>query len=158
MTEQETKDRARIVAEAKTWISTPFAHMARIKGRRGGVDCGQIVAACYEDTGLVPSIRVGPYQYQHHMHSSSEDYIAIILKYAKEITGNALPGDIVVYKCGRTFSHGGILIEPWPGLIIHSRTGVGVEYAHGMNNGFLKGREKRFFSFWPVSRDATREK
>lgn len=145
----ESEGRSAIVAEAKTWIGTPFFHAARIKGRRGGVDCGQIIAACYENVGLTKPITTGSYAYQHHMHSSREDYVTQLLAYTVEIDEkSAKVADIVLYKCGRTFSHGGILIEDWPGLLIHSRTGVGVEYAHGMKNGFLKGREKRFFSFW----------
>lgn len=145
----EDQERASIVAEARTWLATPFAHKARIKGRKGGVDCGQIVAGCFENTGLVPVIETKPYQFQHHLHSSSEDWIAEVTKYAHEIEElNAREGDIVLYKCGRTFSHGGILIERWPGLIIHSRMGCGVEYAHGATNGFLKGRPHRFFSYW----------
>lgn len=149
MTEQE--GRAAIVAEAKTWIGTPFAHQGRVKGRRGGVDCGQIIAGTYENVGLTAKIDPGPYQFQHHMHSNSEDYVTHLLRYTKEIIAEqANAADMVLYKCGRTFSHGGILIEDWPGLIIHSRNGVGVEYAHGLKNGFLKGREKRFFSFWGV--------
>ncbi len=31
--------RAQIIAEARTWIGTPFHHQARLKGPRGGVDC-----------------------------------------------------------------------------------------------------------------------
>lgn len=147
----EAEGRAAVVAEAKTWLGTPFMHMGRVKGRRGGVDCGQIIACSYENVGLTTKIDPGPYQFQHHMHSSSEDYVTQLLGYTKEITAEqAKAADIVLYKCGRTFSHGGILTEDWPGLIIHSRNGVGVEYAHGMKNGFLKGREKRFFSFWGV--------
>lgn len=145
----EAAGRAAVVAEAKTWLGTKFAHMGRVKGLRGGVDCGQIIACTYENVGLTEQIKPDPYQFQHHMHSNSEDYIGHVLKYTREITAaEAKAADIVVYKCGRTFSHGGILIEDWPGLIIHSRNGLGVEYAHGMKNGFLKGREHRFFSFW----------
>lgn len=145
----ESEGRELVVAEVKTWLQTPFAHMGRVKGRRGGVDCGQIIACTYENVGLTDKIDPGAYQFQHHMHSNSEDYIGHLLGYTREIhEGEARDGDIILYKCGRTFSHGGILIEDWPGLIIHSRNGVGVEYAHGIKNGFLKGREKRFFSFW----------
>lgn len=147
MTEQE--QRAAVVAEAKTWRGTPFAHQGRVKGRKGGVDCGQIIACTFENAGITQPIQPKPYMFQHHMHSSREDYAAVILEYAAEIAeADAKAGDIVLYKCGRTFSHGGILVEDWPGLIIHSRTGLGVEYAHGLKNGFLKGREKRFFSHW----------
>lgn len=145
----EAEGRAAIVAEVRTWLHTPFRHAARIKGPKGGVDCGQIIACSYENVGLTAKIEPVPYQFQHHMHSSHEDYISELLTYTREITAaEAKPADIVLYKCGRTFSHGGILIDPWPGLIIHSINGGGVEYAHGIKNGFLKGRETRFFSFW----------
>lgn len=145
----EAEGRAAIVAEAKTWLGTRFCHMGRIKGPRGGVDCGQIIAVSYENVGLTAKIDPPPYQFQHHMHSSEEDYIAHLLTYTDEIEATeAKAADIVLYKCGRTFSHGGILIEDWPGNIIHARNGAGVVVAHGLNNGFLKGREHRFFSYW----------
>lgn len=149
----ELEGRSAIVAEAKTWLSTPFAHAGRIKGRHGGVDCGQIIAVSYENVGLTEKIQPGPYMFQHHMHSNREDYVTHLLGYTAEIEeSQARAADIVLYKCGRTFSHGGILVEDWPGLIIHSRNGAGVEYAHGIKNGFLKGRPHRFFSFWAKDR------
>jgi len=149
MENSEQDERQLVVAEVKTWIGTAFRHQGRVKGKRGGVDCGQIIACTYENAGLTSKIDPGFYQFQHHMHSDREDYVAHLLQYTREITAaEAKPADIVLYKCGRTFSHGGILIENWPGLIVHSRTGVGVEYSHGATNAFLKGREKRFFSFW----------
>lgn len=145
----EIEERIRLVAEAKTWLGTPFAHQGRVKGRRGGVDCGQIIACSLENAGLIPKTTLAPYLFQHHMHSSREDYVALLLTRMAEIPeADAKMADVVLYKCGRTFSHGGILIDNWPGLIVHSMNGTGVEYADGAKSGFLKGRERRFFSFW----------
>ena len=34
--------RQRVVAEAETWLRTPYHHMGRIKG--GGIDCPTLLA------------------------------------------------------------------------------------------------------------------
>ena len=56
-----------------------------------------------------------------------------------------LPGDIVLYKFGRCFSHAGIVIA-WP-QIIHSYRGLGVVYGEG-DGGVFVGRDRKFFSLW----------
>jgi cell wall-associated NlpC family hydrolase len=151
MTEQEK--RAAVIAEARTWLGTPFHHMGRIKGRRGGVDCGQILAAVYERTGDIPHFVVPPYSVQHALHSDDEWYIRHLQTHWTEIAeDDAKPGDIVIYKIGRCYSHAGILIEPWPGNIIHSANGVGVIVSHGTKEGFLhRHPQRRFFTAWPRS-------
>src|SRR5690349_11447583 len=37
--------RARLLDEARTWLLTPWHHNARVRG--AGVDCGQLLIACY---------------------------------------------------------------------------------------------------------------
>lgn len=41
MTPLELQQRAAVIAEAESWLSTPYHHEARIKGH--GVDCAQIL-------------------------------------------------------------------------------------------------------------------
>ncbi len=54
------------------------------------------------------------------------------------------PADFVVFKFGRTFSHGAIVIA-WP-LIIHSYIPHGVTLADASIDGQLIGREYKVFS------------
>lgn len=152
MSEQE--ERLAVLAEALTWLGTPFHHMARLKGLRGGVDCGQILAAVFEVVGKIPHVETDPYSMQHALHSSDEWYIRYLQKFATEISEKeAKPGDIVIYRVGRCYSHAGILIEPWPGKIIHAVNDAGVILSHGTQEGFLKRHQhRRFFTPWPQAK------
>jgi cell wall-associated NlpC family hydrolase len=147
----ETEERQRVIAEARSWLGTPFQHMGRIKGRRGGVDCGQFLLGVFENAGAMPHFEPTPYSMQHMLHSREEWYLRDIMKFASEILElEAQPGDIVIYRVGLTYSHAGILIETWPGHIIHAVNGAGVIISHGTKQGNLKGRrERKFFTRWP---------
>lgn len=149
MTEKE--GRQAVIDEARTWLGTPFHHMGRIKGRHGGVDCGQILAAVYETAGQIPYVQPQPYSMQHALHSSDEWYIRYLEQFAIEIPEHdARAGDIVVYRVGRCYSHAGILIENWPGKIIHAVNDAGVIVSHGTQEGYLKKHpRRRFFTRWP---------
>ena len=50
--------REKIVAEARSWIGTPYHNCADIKGV--GVDCGMLLVRVYVDTGVVP-----PFDHRH---------------------------------------------------------------------------------------------
>lgn len=149
--QSEAEQRAAVVAVARSWKGTPFHHEGTVKGRRGGVDCGQSIRLVFEEAvGLEPRA-VDQYPAQWHMHRSEERYIdEVLARGAVEIDETQVQaGDIVVYKCGRTFSHGGIVLEPWPGLIAHAVNGHGFIYSHGTDDGFVRGRERRYFTRWP---------
>ena len=126
-----------IVAEAMTWIGTPYQHMARVKG--GGVDCAQILIAVYSAVGLVPAIDVGWYAHDWHMHRSIERYMLHLMRYADEIE-MPMAGDVVLMKFGRCFSHGGIVVDEH--RFVHSYVGRGVELAEFAEFGL---RDRRFF-------------
>jgi len=51
--------------------------------------------------------------------------------------------DFVVFKFGRAFSHGAIVVE-WP-LIIHSYIPHGVQLGDALRDGEMIGREIKFF-------------
>ena len=136
-----------VVAEAKTWLKTPYHHMGRIKG--AGVDCGQLLAAVYESAGVVDHFDPGYYPVDWHLHRSEEKYVeAISAQAAEELLPPEripLPGDIAVYQFGRTVSHGVIVIE-WP-LVIHAYVGLGVIYGDA-NQSPLAGRLRKIFNPW----------
>lgn len=114
MTEAET--RAAIVAEALTWEGTPYHNRARIKGV--GVDCAQFPAAVYEAVGLVPHLDP-EYSPQWYLHRDEELYLQWVKPHAREIGRDELgPGDFAIWKYGRTYSHGAIVIEP--PVVIHA--------------------------------------
>jgi NlpC/P60 family putative phage cell wall peptidase len=136
--------RAAILGEAQSWIGTPFHHAARVKG--AGVDCLMLLAEVYEQAGVAPHIEPPFYVPDWHMHQGAERYMEGLLHYAREIAGPPLPGDIALFRFGRTFSHGAIVVE-WPRLI-HAYWAIGVVWGDATLKP-LKDRTVRFFTPFP---------
>ncbi len=113
----EASQRAAVIAEARTWIRTPYHHSARVKG--AGVDCAQILAAVYADVGIIDPVDTGPYPADWHMHRSEERYLNFVLRYAHRVD-KPLPGDVVLLRYGRTYSHGGIITRSSPLTVVHA--------------------------------------
>ncbi len=133
--------RAAVVTEAESWLRTPFHHAARVKG--AGVDCLMFLAEVYERAGAVGYIDPGFYTPDWHMHRNAEKYMEGLLAYAREFPGPPLPGDIALFKFGRTYSHSAIVIE-WP-RVIHAYWALGVVWGSAELLP-LRGRETRFFT------------
>ena len=149
-----------VVAEAESWLRTPYHHMARIKG--AGADCLTLLAEVYEKAGVIPHVEVPFYPPDWNLHRDAERYLEGVTRYASEIpycadnapprgraaSGEAalrrepLPGDVAVFKFGRCFAHGAIVLG-WPRLI-HAWHSAGVVYADAMQ-GQLALRPVRIF-------------
>jgi len=142
--------RQEVVAEARTWLRTPYEHHQKVKG--AGVDCAMFPVAVYAACGLMPEdTDFGAYPTQWHLHHDEEVYLNIVLKYAHEIDGPPEPGDFALWKFAKTFAHGGIVTR-WP-WVIHSyiRRGVYEEDTSICADFRQKGgapRPVRFFSLW----------
>ncbi len=137
------QQRQAVAQEALTWINTPYHHHGRIKGV--GVDCAQLLCAVFEDCGLVPHIDAGFYAPDWHLHRGEEVFSAWLAKYAKPGTGLPDIGDVVLFRYGRTFSHGSIYVGA--DLLIHSYIGRGVILSR-LDEDPLAGRETQHWSFW----------
>ena len=111
------EQRQAVILEARRWIGTPYRHSARVVGRRGGTDCIQLLAAAYEGAGIVERVKIEPYAQEWHLHRGAERYLLGLMRYCREVS-TPLPGDIALWRFGRTFSHGAIVVE-WP-IIIHA--------------------------------------
>ncbi len=142
MTGSEQAEREAVVAEALSWVRTPYHHMGRVKG--AGVDCAMLLIEVYHSAGLIPDINPEPYPQDWALHRSEEKYLAWVNRYAHEVEAPS-PGDLVLYKFGRCVSHGGIVVD-WP-RIIHAYVGEGCVYADG-EKGMLSGRFAGFYSLW----------
>jgi cell wall-associated NlpC family hydrolase len=139
--------RSAIIIESLTWRNTPFVDCGRVKG--AGVDCAQFIAAVYEKV-LGRKVAIESYSPQWHLHRDEERYIAgLMAEGCREISEpEVLPGDIVLYKVGRCFSHGAIVVE-WPRQIIHAvKLQRGVVYADPVRDKFVANRERKFFTFF----------
>lgn len=104
--------RARVVAEARSWIGTPYHHQADQKGI--GVDCAMMLLRVYQAVGIVPTdLDPRPYPPEWYLHRDEERYLGWVERYCEQIPAGQVPqpGDIGLYKFGRCVSHGGIVLE-----------------------------------------------
>jgi NlpC/P60 family putative phage cell wall peptidase len=132
--------RAAVINEAESWIGTPFHHAARVKG--AGVDCLMLLAEVYQRAGVCDRIEPPFYVPDWHLHRDAERYMEGLLRYTSPIDAPE-PGDIALFRFGRTFSHGAIVTE-WPRLV-HAYWSIGVVW--GDANLFpLDCRPVRFFT------------
>lgn len=125
MTDQTQREA--VLREAQSWLGTPFRDCARIKGPRGGVDCGQFLCCVFSAAGVAEIAEPPRYNLQFMLNRIEESYIEELLKYTREISqAEAVAGDVVVLRWGHVYSHGAILIDKWPGQIIHALNPLGV--------------------------------
>jgi cell wall-associated NlpC family hydrolase len=138
-----TEQRNDVVRMAKAWLGTPYHHRAAVQ--RAGADCAMFPVAVYRECGILPdAYRPPEYSSQWHLHRSEELYLREVEKFACQIACSPQPADFVVFKFGRTFSHGAIVVQ-WP-VIIHSYIPHGVTLTDALRDGAIIGREMKFFT------------
>jgi cell wall-associated NlpC family hydrolase len=140
---EERVQRAAVIAEARRWLGTPYHHAARVRG--AGADCATFPAEVYAAAGMIAPIMIPHYPPDWHLHRSVERYRDHVLADAREVAGPTGAGDFVLYRWGRAFAHGAIVVD-WP-VIIHAMINVGIILDRG-DDGRLKGRERTFFTLW----------
>jgi len=138
----ELEQRQMVITEALTWLNTPYHLNAKIKGV--GVDCGTLLMACFENTGLIEPASLGTFTPDFHLHRGDEVYINWLKKYCHPVK-EASSGDIIVYRFGRIFAHGALVIE-WPKMI-HCYLHRGVIFGDATDTA-LQGRKAEIWSFW----------
>lgn len=141
-----TDARQAVIAEALSWLGTPWHHQARLKGV--GCDCIQFVIGVFHACGLCPAIDTWDYGQDWMFHRDDELILTGLAQYATE-TDTAGPGDIVVYRFGRTFSHVGILGNG--GQLIHAYLDEREVIIGDPDGGRLANRERKFFTVWGQS-------
>ena len=155
MTPLELQQRTAVVSEAESWLGTPYHHEARIKGH--GVDCAQILVGVFANVGLIEPVRLPHYPMDWNLHRDEERYLDILARYTREIGSAPRPADIVVWKFGRCFSHGAIVVA-WP-VVIHAYVGSICVLEDAEKASWLaqigescgearKPRPRKFFSYW----------
>lgn len=132
-----------VVEAAMGWLGTPYHHNARVRGV--GVDCAMLPAAVYEEAGAIDPVEPR-YAHDWHMHRSAELYIEWVLRCGgHEIEREqSLPGDLALWRWGRTFSHGGILVGG--DMVVHAWIGLGVTLDSILTHTELSTRPMRFFT------------
>jgi cell wall-associated NlpC family hydrolase len=135
-------DRRRLAAveHARAWLRTPYHHMGRVQG--GGTDCLMLLVEVYQAAGIIRHIDVPFYPPDWNLHRSAERYLDGLMCFAHEVAGPPQLGDVALFKFGRCFAHGAIVVS-WPRLI-HAWWDAGVVYGDA-HQPPLAGRAVRFF-------------
>lgn len=156
MTKKELLERERVVAEARKWIGTRYHHGAAVMGH--GIDCAQLLLQSFSGAGLVKSFDPGSYPRDWHLHRDAERYLSVVESYAVEIGEgdtplvdrepdfSLLPGDLLFWQVGRTFSHSAIVTE-WPSIIHASLPAACVEEISVIRSILWK-RKMKVYSYW----------
>ena len=131
----------RIVAEAETWLRTPWRHCSDIKGV--GVDCAMLLLRVYQGVGLVPpQIDPRPYPRDWYLHHDHERFVPWVREYADPVEQGER-GDVAMFNFGRHAAHGAIIVDDT--LMIHANRSSG-------NVEFMERRalESKLAGYWRV--------
>ena len=140
--------RVAVVAEARSWIGTPYHHAADVKDH--GVDCAMLLVRVYCDLGLVEPFDPRPYTRDWFLHRNEERYLGFLLARSEEVRWPGL-GDIILFRMGRCFAHAGIVSRVDPLNIVHAFANSGrvvedIVHANPELASRLKGA--KFASYW----------
>lgn len=136
------QDRERVVAEAMTWLNTPYHPHGRIKG--AGVDCVMLLIEVYAACGLIPAVDPGRYAQDWYMHRSEELYLGGVERFADPVDAPE-KGDVALFQFGRCISHGAIVVG-WP-VVIHAFSEQRkVVLSDVSKSDYLKRRLRGFYS------------
>ena len=166
----EKADRARVVAEARSWKGTPWRKAQGLKG--AGVDTVSLIIRVFIDTGLVPSFNPLPYLLPSYLMMGSRSFLQmneplffdLMHRLAmQEIEGPPSSGDVMAWQVTDHFDHGGIVTE-WP-RVVHAFANHRVvtecnafHRARWREDDEVTRHPRRFFSHWRSSKPATPER
>ena len=139
-----------MVAAARTWIGTPYHHAADVPGRKGGVDCAMLLVRVYCDLGLVEPFDPRPYTRDWMLHRAEEKYLGFLLARARivEAPAPAKAGDVILFRIGRCFAHGGIVSKTEPMTMIHAHAQCGAVIEDEVERCPLAPRPRMIASYW----------
>lgn len=155
--EVEQRQRQAMIDDAKTWVGTPYRQLGYSKG--AAVDCSMLLVGCLVNAGVFHTFDPRPYPPDWHLHRKEEKYLDWMHTLSTE-TQDPKPGDLVVFRFGQCFSHGGVLITPT--RIVHAYVHWGfcaesemseVELFNRHVNGRPIQREKKYFDVWAKIRE-----
>lgn len=148
-------DRDAVVAAARSWVGTPYHHRGRVKG--AGVDCAMLVLMAFVEAGGVEFFDPGLYTPDWHLHRSEERYLAAVehrlipsapgdCSFLSRLgTGWApTPGDVLMWRVGRTFSHAAIVSSPV--AVVHASFPARVVEEIGIKGSILENRAMKVYT------------
>ena len=117
MADSEADDRAAVVAAARSWLGTPYHNCADIRGV--GVDCGMLLVRVFVELGL-PAVRPAAVSGRLASAPRARSAISASSSIAAARSYSPQPGDVMVLRYGRCYSHGGIVTNASPLTIVHA--------------------------------------
>ncbi|HOW47370.1 MAG TPA: NlpC/P60 family protein [Rubrivivax sp.] len=136
--------RAAVAAEALSWLRTPYHHGQGVKGV--GVDCAMLLVRTYAACGLVPpELDPRPYAFDWHLHRSDEVFLGWLQRHGRELPaeGPGAAGDVQVWRYGRCYSHGAVLLGD--GRMVHALRALGQVTLGRLDEADLAGRPAKRF-------------
>lgn len=144
---REAEQRAAVIAEARSWIGTPWRHCADVKGQ--AVDCAMLLVRTFVDTGVIPAFDPRPYPRTWYLHQEHERFLEWIVDHLGGVEiarDTARPGDVLVYRIGKCFSHGTVLVDPQ--TVVHAFYKNGRVVLTETFDPELGSRQARAFDIW----------
>ncbi len=137
-----------MLAEARRWLGTPYHHQADLQGV--GVDCAMILVRVFCDLGLVEPFDPRPYTRDWMLHRDDERYLGVLLASARAVEAPE-PGDVIMFRIGRCYAHGGIVTKADRLTLLHAYAPAGCVIEEELRrNADLSRRiaAAKFFSHW----------
>ena len=110
-----------LVAQARTWIDTPYHHAGRAKGH--GVDCIGLVIGAARELGAVVPFDTTAYGRGDNLALMTQGLMEFCAAYDTDVT--LAPGDILIFRGGSILHHVAIYTGPEMGAMIHVYNTVG---------------------------------
>lgn len=145
----EAEQRAAVLAVAPSWLGTPWVHMAGIK--RQAVDCAHFLLRVFAEAGVIEHFDPPPYPRSWFVHQSEERFLGWVVEHfhcVERPMEQAQPGDVILYRIGRCYAHGALLVEPK--LVIHAFAKNGQVIYTETFDPDLSSRSPRAFNPWGV--------
>lgn len=154
-TAQEAAQRAAFIAEAVSWVRTPFVHCGDIKGENGAVDCAMLLVRSAVDSGLMKPFDPRPYSPRWMINRTEEKFLNWLVSLGAHEVETPRIGDLAVYQWCNTYSHGAILINSQE--IVHAYAAARCVLISRKDEPLLRempltfarfARPVRYFSLW----------
>lgn len=143
---------AAFIADASSWIGTPFSENCAVRGRDGGVSCDRYQAALHIASGACPSVELPVLPVEQvrrwgHHHTASKvtawlELPEVRARVQRVDDGDApMIGDLVVLRVDQTTHHLGAFGGAW---IFHVAIPAGV-VAHSALDPELRDMVRAFY-------------